>query len=660
MKLLRLTLRNFKGIKSFTLDTQGEDVNIFGDNATGKTTLFDAFVWLLFDKDSQNRKDFEIKTLDADRHVIHGLDHEVEAVLDLAGRQVTLRKVYKEKWAKKRGSATAEFTGHTTDYFIDGVPVKKAEYDTRIASICDETVFKLLTNPTYFNEQLHWQERRQILLEVCGDISDGDVIASDPALAKLPEILQGRRLEDHRKVIQVRRTEINRELEKVPVRIDEVQRGLPKIDDIVPEVLADDIAKLRAERQAKGNERTRLEAGGEITEKQRRLAEIDSELLEIENKYRFLTNSAIQEAAQKLADAEDQRNAASRELWSLDAQIQDNRNQIERLEQQVKNLRERWYQYNNLTFEHKQDSTCPTCGQAIPEEQLAEAREKALAAFNAGKAERLEAISVEGKELRARINELEQAIDALLKERQKAETELASWEKEVAEVQRTINDLRNQSPDVTKDAAYQQKQAERAAVEREIAQLRESTADAVAAVAAEVERLDQAIRALEATVLRIDQHKCGKARIEELKAQERALAAEYERLEGELYLCEQFVRTKVNLLEDRINSRFKLARFKLFNILINGGVEECCETTYHGVPYGSLNHGARLNVGIDICNTLAEHYGFAPPIFVDNAEAVTQLIPTRGQMIKLVVSGADKALRVEVEIKNKNVERMVV
>ena len=136
-------------------------------------------------------------------------------------------------------------------------------------------------------------------------------------------------------------------------------------------------------------------------------------------------------------------------------------------------------------------------------------------------------------------------------------------------------------------------------------------------------------------------------RTEELQAEERKLAAEFEELEQQLYLTEEFVRTKVRMLEDKINSKFKLARFKLFNTLVNGGIEECCETTFQGVPYSNLNNGARLNIGLDIINTLADHYGFAPPVWLDNAEGVTNILPTKGQQIRLIVSAQDKKLRVE-------------
>ncbi|HHW94431.1 MAG TPA: AAA family ATPase, partial [Mogibacterium sp.] len=211
MKIKSLILRNFKGIRNFELNTDGKDVSIMGDNASGKTSLFDSFTWLLFGKDSLNRADFEIKTLKPDGKPEHGLEHSVEAILQLEdGSQIALKKVFREKWTKKKGSATATFTGHTTDYFIDGVPVQKKEYDARIAEIADENIFRLLTDPRYFNEIMHWTDRRKLLLEVCGDVSDQEVVSSNNGLSRLAEILGKRTIEQHRKVILARRAEINR------------------------------------------------------------------------------------------------------------------------------------------------------------------------------------------------------------------------------------------------------------------------------------------------------------------------------------------------------------------------------------------------------------------------------------------------------------------
>lgn len=229
MKLNKLTLRNFKGIRDFALDTGGESLSIFSDNGMGKTTIADAWFWLLFGKDSLNRSDFEIKTLGEDGQPIHGLEHEVEGVLDIKGKSLVLKKVYSEIWTKTRGSATKEFTGNTTDHYVDGVPVKKGIYEATIAGIVAEDAFKLLTNPRYFNEVLHWQERRELLTKVCGDVSDEDVITSDSKLNRLPDILQGKSLEDHRKIIKARMTKLNEEIDKIPIRIDEISRSLPTL-----------------------------------------------------------------------------------------------------------------------------------------------------------------------------------------------------------------------------------------------------------------------------------------------------------------------------------------------------------------------------------------------------------------------------------------------
>ena len=220
IELLNLKLENFKGARNITLELNGKDCSVFGDNSTFKTTCADAFSWLLFNKDSQGHADFEIKTLDSAGVALRGLDHAVEAELfidrgpewtpALGGEKLVLRKVYKEKWAKKRGSAEREFSGNTRDHFVNGVPVNQSDYEAQISSlITSEDISKLLTNPIHFAERLHWQERRRLLLEICGDISDDDVIASSGELADLPDVLEGRSLDDHRKVIQARKRKIN-------------------------------------------------------------------------------------------------------------------------------------------------------------------------------------------------------------------------------------------------------------------------------------------------------------------------------------------------------------------------------------------------------------------------------------------------------------------
>jgi len=539
MKLNQLTLRSFKGIEDLTLDILG-NVNIYGENATGKTTIFDAFTWLLFDKDSLNRKDFEIKPLSQSGDPMHGMESEVAATIEIDGNPVTLRKVYSEKWTKKRGSPEKEFTGHETQYYIDGVPVQKKEYESRIASTIAEERFKLLTNPRHFNEVMHWQDRRRILLEVCGDVSDADVIASNEKLAELPAILGNHNLEDYRKIIKARHTEINKELTQIPVRIDEATRSLPDKTEIDVDAITNEIDRLEQQRAA-SLATTPHRARGDI-------------LNDIER---------------------------ARAILGVDFPA------IRKYDEELQRLRKDWESANAEVFTA---GNCPTCGQPMPEDKI----EQFEIAFLFNKNQRLASTRLQGEQIKGRKQRLEQESEDKRHEVEKLEQELNSTSEpvDVSDIQAQIDQLR-------------------------------------------------------AKVLSAKQRETMLARIEELDAQEKMLGKEYVKLNGELFLTEEFIRTKVSMLDDRINSRFSMAKFKLFDVQVNEAVAPCCETTYQGVPYGSLNNSARLNIGLDIINTLSDYYGMTAPIFVDNAEAVVKLLPTQGQQIRLYVSEGDRGLRIK-------------
>lgn len=648
MKLQSLTLSNFKGIRHLHVNLQGKNATIFGDNGAGKTTLADAWHWLLFDKDSQNRKDFEIKTLDRDNNPIPGLEHEVEAVIDLDGKALTLKKSYKEVWTKKRGSAQASFSGHTTDHYIDGVPVAKKDYLAKIAEIVDEDIFKLLTNPRAFND-LHWEKRRQILLQVCGDVTDQDVISSDQALAELPDILSGRKLEDHRKVIASRQSKINAELKVLPARISEVQHSLPDISQVSEEQIPADLAALRQARADKEQAKLRLIQGGEIAERTKQLREIEAELQQLVTSHKAKQDEASAEARAKLHAVTAARRNVETDISLLGRKAAEAKAEASRINIKIDALRKKWREENGKGFTHTAESSCPTCGQAIPEAQLEEARQKAEAVFNEVKALALEEINAEGRRLKEQLTDAEALAAKHEVDIEKLNGILTDMQAEEGRLQEQLQQPVAIAP-LESDPAYTKVLEVKNAAQKGIEELKAGTGTAQASIQAEIDALTDSINALEQAMAQVKLHKRGQERIKELQAEEQQLAREYEQLERQQYLCEEFVRTKVRLLDQRINSRFKLAMFKLFEVQVNGGLAECCETLFQGVPWsGGLNNGAQVNVGIDIINTLSEHYSFVAPIFADNAESVTQIIPTQAQLIRLVVSAEDEKLRLEVE-----------
>lgn len=646
VKLMNLTLKNFKGIKKFDLGADGMDISVLGDNATGKTSLFDSFVWLLFNKDSNNRADFAIKTL-KEGVEINNLDHEVEAIFQIDGSPLTLRKVYAEEWKKRRGAPVAEFTGHKTNYFIDGVPSKKGEYQDKVDSIVKEDVFKLLTSPTFFNENLKWQDRRATLLEVCGDVEEEDVLAFNSALKNLPTILKGRTIEDHRKIIAARRAEINKELDRIPVRIDEINNSLPEVNIDVP-FIEKEVAAIEIILDEHATQINNIKNGSAITGKQNELRQVEMDLEAIK---RDLESESVEKGYQVQAKIQEEQSNISiltRKKEDTEHQIKRSNEEVTVLERHITGLREQWTTDDAIEFTHESECACPTCGQDIPEAEVAAAKEKALSAFNLNKSKKLESINALGKSKSEEKTELIGRVEKLSTTASTIQSQIDDKAKGVSKLEAELDTLRAAVKDARQDPKYQSKLQEQAKLNEEIKSLNENAEESIVSVEKEVASLRAKRTELNAQIAQQAQVVASEKRIGELEVQQKELATEFEKLEGELFLTEEFIRSKVELLTEKINSKFKYARFNLFKTNINGGIEEICETTFDGVPYSSgLNNAARINVGIDIINTLTEHFGIRAPIFVDNAEAVTQLIDTDSQLISLVVSEKDKQLRIE-------------
>jgi len=655
LKLLKLILKDFKGIRSFILDANGEDLHVFGANGTGKTSLADAVNWLFFGKDSTNRTDFGIKTLDAAGVVIPKIDHEVEGVFNVDGSMITFKKVYREDYTNKKGSSTETFSGHETDYFINGVPKSKGDYEKYISKFADEKTFKILTNPNFFNDNKMmeikgvpgWKVRRNILLDICGDISDADIIAANKELADLPAILQGRSIEDHRKIIEARRGKINEEVKRIPDRIDEVSRSLPDVSTIDKELLDAEVFTLEQNKQAKEQEISRIQSGGEIAEQQKLLRESESRLLDISTAYRSQTSDIVFIKKKNLQELQLKLSAANSGILTAEKCIKSITNDIAINTGKRSELVNPWHEANDSKFEICQDANCPTCGQSLPADQVETAKAKALAQFNLIRSQTLASIEAKGKKINDDIHLLNSDIDAEKTRISDYTLTKNSLTLSVASLQAEI-DWMGEIADITTNAGYVAEIAVKQGIQSKITNFKASMQDLIDAVNKDILIIKNEIMAKQTDLLKLSQLDGYTKRIEELSDQEKTLSKEFEKLNHELFLTEQFIRAKVNLLEDRINSKFKYARFKLFDVQVNGALNETCETLgTDGVPYSAgLNQAARTNAGLDIINTLSEYYKFAPMIFVDNRESVSDLIETNAQVISLIVSKKDKALRV--------------
>ena len=651
IRLNWLKLKHFKGIRDFTLQANGENIFIYGDNAAGKTTLFDSFLWLLFNKDSSDRSAFKVKPQDEKGNDIHNLQTEVEAELLVDGKPLKLRKMLEEKWTQKRGSANKELTGNTISYWWDDVPVKESEYKQRISEIVNEDIFRIITNPMYFNAKLPWQDRRKILLQICGDMSDDEVIASDSKLAKLAEILSGKSIEDYKKILAERIKRLEKEKADIPPRIDELMLSLPQTQP--------DYTTVEAELQQYKDmladiEKELADASNAATAFRKK----QQELLFLKNKLDGVMARIDAEANAERYKLTFEKTFIIRDRYQLESEKSANSNIIEEnkkisaiLLSEINQLREEWKNITTQQFivPEEWNFICPACGQQLPEEAREAKIVEMKTKFEANKKVEIEKNVAKGKSKKADFERIQTESESLAQKNGEIEIRLMEINRRIAEIDAILSQ-EDVTSDYDSDTEYASLQQQIASLQTEIEKPVEDSTSALLHRKREVQdRIDACNRILNNKTVAENTRK----RIEELKAEERRLAEQLTDLAGHRYLLEQFVVTKVNLLEDKINSRFKHIKFKLFEQQINGGVAECCHALVNTngvyVPFDDANHAGKVNAGIDCINALCEYYSVTAPIFVDFRESVSRLIPTGSQVINLVKSEMDKTLRVVVE-----------
>lgn len=635
MKLTQLNLQNFKGIEFGDFRFTNNTI-IRGDNATGKTTVFDALCWLLFGKDSLDRADFQIKTL-KNGEPVHNVNHMVQAAFDNEdGTGFTLKRIYREKYSNPRGGEV-KLTGHTTDYFINDVPSKEKEYKVFINSMINEDVFKLITNPLFFNEQYTWQNRRKLLLEMCGDVDDASVINSKDELKRLTELLNGRSVDEQRKIIASKKTAINKELDMIPVRIDEAVKCKPTPLE-AEQKLKDDIAtiesgikQLEEDKSVIINGLDGAERTAKIREVKRKLADRKSQLMnEHTDKERRLEHEYKLSLVQ-LQMAESERDRYKDREYELDSQIKQEEARIEKLQAEFDT-------FNKQQFD---DENCPTCGQPYPAEKRAELE----AMFNIQKATNLE----EWQKLIDSAKALKQNYIEQKEIMQVKADGMCSQIEELSNNKDTKEKAMNEVGEVDLDNDVQVNDLK---AELFMLELDEDNAsdDQLNRIDSELSELADKRSTLQTELTKYDVIRDITKRINELEQEQQRLINEKNVVDETAFLLDEFVKAKVEMLEDTINKHFTITTFKMANVLVNGSVEDCCETMVDGVPYRSLNNAARINAGIDIINALTKFYNVNAPVFIDNAEAVTKFVNCNSQTIKLIVDETCKELRVDMEV----------
>ena len=641
IKIKRLSMENFKCHRNLTLTFNGGNASIYGDNASGKTSIYDALTWLLFGKDSagNGEKNIEIKPLDENGEV---KDHlavtAVEAVLDVNGEEVTLRRTYKEVWTTKRGSSTATYDGNTSEYYVSGVPCKRNAFQDKVNELVDEDTFRMLTSVSHFANGISWQERRAVLFKVAGVMDDAHILATNEIFTPLVESMGKLSLEDYKRKLLAEKKKFVGAKTEIPARISECQKTIEDIQCL-------DFAGSRVEVEALTHKKESISAqiaaidnDSAAAEKRMAIREAELELsaLETENRaYRTSQGSGILNVQNLKMDLNDLRKRLDRKQH----EIANEKDYIANLTKRIDEYRNRWYSVNGETFT---GGNCPTCGQNLPAAQLLTAKEQ----FDTAKQNRLNDLLQTANSYKESKAQAEDRLVRQQEELQQIETDIQAKMQEIAVAEANVVTIQDMEGYAERKAAIQMRLDK---LNADLLEIIESVADLKQKLRQEEAQLGGKIAEYMAIISKESILDYSRQRVEQLREDARNAAECLESIEKMLYLIDEYSRYKTRFVEDSINGLFRIARFRLFREQANGGIEDRCDVVYDGIPYISVNNGMKINLGIDIINTLSVAYGVRVPLFVDNAESVTKLESCNSQIIRLVVSENDKEMRVSYE-----------
>lgn len=637
-----MSILNFKGIRDMAIDFNEESTAIMGANGTGKSTWFDAFTWLLFGKDSSDRKEFNLKTIDPETQcVIERIPHEVSALLSVDGDEVVLRRCYNEKWTKKRGSAIEEFTGHEVTQFVNDVPCSTREYQQKIEEICPEHIFKLITNPLCFPNQKK-EVQRQTLFTMAGDVSDEDIARLNDDFSDLIKQITGKTLDGYKKEIAAKKRLIKDEITQIPGRIDERKRSMPEKEDWKT-----------------------LEA--ELESKKTMIADIDKQVVDCSKQYE-VAGKRKQEIVEKLNFAkterlnlefkiketvlesyrtgQSERNRLVTQLSSLKANARTYTAELETLEAELQRLNARrddllkeWKSINAETLQISDNElVCPTCKRQLEESDIEAKQAEMTANFNTRKSNRLED---------------NKCVGILTKKKIETQTNLIADKK--AQI-KLVNDeiIKIESCELYKNEPKQPDATSTIIANKDYISLSNKITDLENQISEEVtapdltelqsgkDVLSSSIEELNSRLAKRDLINSNNKRISELENEQRKLSQELADLEGIEFTIAAFSKAKIEQVESKINGLFEFVMFKMYEQQINGGEIETCEAMVNGVPFSDLNTAMQINAGLDIINAICRHNDVYAPIFIDNAESVNELHRTNSQMVRLVVTTDSK------------------
>ena len=634
VRVKSIEIKNFKCYADKTFDFDEQNAVISGQNGIGKSTIIDAYVWCLTGKLPNSKSDgASIRPLGQPVEVIP------EVVVTLAvidgdythGTTVFSRKL--EATYTGRG-IDKTYKGDATVLSIDGVPKNVSEFNAYVAQLFPINA-SVWTDITTFADDTKFSadDRRKVLVEAFGNISDDSIKALNPLFDELFTAKGKLSVEDFKIAQKEQEKSCNAELGRgktqgtLQARIDEATKSIvnPMLSVAEQEQkIADLEAQIKtASSGADDDVKARLAA------KRQELIDYDVEISRdraAKHNKKYADNDAKQIAVshdmsavkEKIAQMQKDISNAESEIRMCEAQICSCERNKKRLEEEQPNI----------------ETVCPTCGQPLPQDRI----DEAIGNYNEHKAASLEAYEKQINDSKDRIAKQTEIIN-------EAKVSIENGRKKLAELDNEVGDLARERQTLMEQPIEDNNEliAKRAAVKDEI--------DALT-IQVQLAGTGELVADLTA-MLRVEQSKLAEAqandrqrkRITELVARQKEVAAMLSEAQRMIALCDQFITTKASYIEQSISSHFEGVTFKLFDVFKNGEIKNACVPIMDGKPFSLLSFSQRTVASVAILNGLSKHYGFTAPLFIDNASEMdsttTAKLATEGQHIVVKVSDDD-------------------
>lgn len=642
IKLQKISLVNFKGIKSLDLDFSDGDTLVCGENGSGKTTVFDAFLWCMFGKDSSNRSDsnFNLKTLDADGMPILRLEHSVTCLLSVDGKEIKLQRGYKEVWTKPRGTTEETLTNHKTEFYVNDVKLgTKKEYESTIAEIIDEDVFRMITNPFAFTS-LSADRQKEMLLDMAGTVTNEELAAMNPAFVSLLAEISGKPLATFLKELSAKKKACKDVLAVIPSQIQTAQNLMPEAEDW-DALQAEINAKLEEMHQV--DEQIADKAKLNDAEYQRKaqlqaaISDAKMELNEAKNAVKFKATAGRQQALSETKEMEYKIQGKNQDLSYKQRTMADLQTEYAKIGEALDNLRADYRTISARVISFSEDQfVCPTCKRQLEIEDIEAKQAELTANFNREKAQDLMNNQEKGKALKAKYEGVAAKINVCKSELAQILEGLKADEAKLAELKAAIPEAVNVEALIAADKGCIDLQNEITELENQL-KVEAKPVDVTDLRARKVS-VNDALQALYKRAAKRDQIKRAEDEIKALEEKQMSNNQALADLENWEFQATAFQKAKDEELLKRINGLFQFVSFSFVSAQLNGGEKLTCVCTVNGTPYPDVNNAGKINAGLDIINAICNAKGVCAPIFVDNAESVNEIQPTLSQKILLYVS----------------------